>query len=235
MTGTRPPIPLSLAARPVTGGLAAPFVNVALADGGVDFRTTHQARFASCWKNHLCQSCGSPAGDPAVLFGGPYQVTTGRFTEPPVCPPCALYASKACPMVAGRMTAYPDRPRVSAGKRGETCSEPGCDCGGWKVADPEHMADHGGQSAHAYYACWIRPDAYAVTANWARVRCYELGCEHDRLLVNGGQLLGPPLKVILVSEPGRGRVWRTLSAAEAAELTAGIEAHAAEVLAGGDR
>lgn len=233
-TETRPPIPVSLATRPVKGGLACPWVNVALADGGVDFRTAHQARFGQCWRDCRCQSCGMPTGSPAVLFGGPLQITTGRFTEPPLCPPCALYASKACPMVAGRMTAYADRPRVSEGPRGQQCSLPGCDCGGWRSADPEHMADHGGQHAHAYYAAWIRSGDYAVTVYPTVTKCPE-GCEHERVLVNGGQLLTLPIKVFLVSEPGTGRVWRRLSDAEAAELTAGIPARAAELLKEGNQ
>lgn len=49
------------------------------------------------------------------------------------------------------------------------------------------------------------------------VRCSDLGCEHERLMINGGRLTAPPLKVILISEPGRGRIWQVLAAAEAAE------------------
>jgi hypothetical protein len=217
--------------RPVVGGLAQPYVNVALADGGVDFRTAHTARFARCWKDCRCQSCGDKIYPRAVLMGGPIQITTGRFTEPPLCPPCALYASRACPMVAGRMPAYADRKRVSHGRRGERCAEPGCDCGGWVVTDPEHSADIGGTPSHAYYAAFIRPDAYVITAHEIVTKCSDKGCEHERLVVNGAQLKRPPLKVVLVSEPGTGRVWRTLPAAEAAELTSRIPEHAREVLA----
>jgi hypothetical protein len=210
-TETRPAIPASLASRPVKGGLAQPWANVELADGGVDFRTAHHTRYAECWKQCLCQSCGNPTGDPAVLICGPRQVLNRRFDEPPTCPPCALYVSKACPMVNGHTEVYPSRPRVSEGHRGEKCTDPGCNCGGWVETDPEHSADQGGQAALPWYACWIHPEDYTVTAHWTKTRCTDLGCDHDRLIVNGAILNAPPLKVFLVSEPGAGRIWRKLT------------------------
>jgi hypothetical protein len=217
MTGTetRPPIPASLADRPVRGGLAQPWANVQLADGGVDFRTAHHARYAECWTKCLCQSCGNPAGDPAVLVCGPRQILSGKFDEPPVCPPCALYVSKACPMVNGTTVVYPSRPKISEGHRGGKCSEPGCDCGGWVTTDPEHSADQGGQPALPWYACWIHPADFTVTAHKIVSRCSDLGCEHERLIINGCLLNAAPLKIYLVSEPGTGRIWRRLTHDEA--------------------
>jgi hypothetical protein len=224
-TVSRPPIPASLAGRPVRGGLAQPWANVELADGGVDFRTAHHARYAKCWKSCRCQSCGQPTGDPAVLICGPRQILHRKFDEPPLCPPCALYVSKACPMVNGNTEVYPSRARVSDGHRGEKCGDPGCGCGGWVETDPEHSADQGGQPALPWYACWIHPGDYTVTAHKTITRCSDKGCEHERLIVNGGLLNVPPLKIYLVSEPGTGRIWRRLSAAEA-------EAHATAALIG---
>ena len=158
-TETRPPIPLSLAGRPVAGGLALPWVNVHLAGGGVDFRTAHHARYEKCWTECRCQSCGNPTGDPGVLVCGPRQILTRKFDEPPVCPPCAMYVGKACPMVSGRTEIYPERPRVVEGHRGGKCPDPGCECGGWRESDPEHSADQGGQKALPWYACWFIPPA----------------------------------------------------------------------------
>jgi hypothetical protein len=224
MNETRPPIPASLAHRPVRGGLALPWVNAELADGGVDFRSPHHARYEQCWTGGLCQSCGNATGDPAVLVCGPRQILNRRFDEPPVCPPCALYAGKACPMVSGRTAVYPTRQKLTEGHRGGKCAE-GCGCGGWQVTDPEHSADQGGQPALPWYACWIHPAGYTVTAHWAKSRCTDLGCEHDRLIVNGAILNVPPLKIFLVSEPGAGRIWRKLAPDEAAE-------HATQALGG---
>lgn len=213
----RPPIPLSLAARPVHGGISVPWVNAELADGGADFRSTHRTRYEESWKRSLCQSCGNPTGPRAVLVCGPRQILSGRYDEPPACPPCALYASRACPAVAGRTEIYPDRPRVAEGRRGAVCAEPGCGCGGWTNSDPEHSADMGGSPVLPWYAAWVPAGAWHLTGHRATVRCSDLGCEHEQLMINGAQLHAPPLKIVLISEPGTGRIWRTLTADEARE------------------
>lgn len=223
MTETRPPIPLSLAGRPVAGGIALPWVNAEIAGGGVDFRSSHYARYEQAWAEGLCQSCGNLITGRAVLMCGPRQILSGEYDEPPVCPPCALYVSYACPMVSGRTAVYPARPRVTESHRGGKCPA-GCGCGGWVETDPDHAASQGGQPALPWYACWIRPGAYEVTAHKAVTRCSDLGCEHERLIVNGAALLEVPLKVVLVAEPGAGRIWRRLTADEA-------RAHAGAALA----
>jgi hypothetical protein len=209
---TVPAIPASCADRPTVGGIVAPFVNLRLADGGVDFRSPHHVKYERCWKEGLCQVCGQPTGHPAVLFGGPNQLASRHFDEPPLCAPCALYASKACPMVAGQRSHYADRARLSEGQRGHTCPHAGCPCGGWTPSDPNQV-DHGGDPAHPWYAVFINPRSYTVTAYKTTVRCSDKGCNHERVLVNGGQLTGPPLKVVLVSAPGEGRIWRRLDPA----------------------
>lgn len=215
----RPPIPVSCAHRPTVGGLVAPFVNLRLADGGVDFRSPHTAAYEKCWREGLCQTCGHRLGSLAVLFGGPNQLRKRHFDEPPLCTPCAVYASRACPMVAGRQERYASHPRVSAGKRGEKCPIPGCGCGGVIPADPSRP-DHGGDPAHAWYALYVRPGTWQLTGSNVRTPCSDGGCDqlHDRLLLNGAFLQVPPLKVVLASAPGEGRTWRTLSPAEVAAL-----------------
>jgi len=204
------PIPASCAARPTVGGLVVPYINLRLADGGVDFRSPHHTAVAECWTDGLCQTCGQPTGHPAVLFGGPNQLAAGHFDEPPLCVACAVYASHACPMVAGRQARYADRDRISEGHRGKTCPDPDCHCGGWTATDPD-IAGHPDDPAHPWYAVYINPGAYAVTVYRKIVRCADKGCEHERLIVNGGKLTAPPLKVVLVSTPGEGRVWRRLA------------------------
>lgn len=163
MTDPRPPIPMALAARPTVAGLVVPWVNVRLADGGVDYRSAHHSRWLACWTNGLCQTCGQDLQGPAkaevvVFLGGPNQLDT-YFDEPPLHPACASYAGKACPMVAGRMSHYADRPHVSNGPRGQTCPEPGCDCGGWT---PHTHSDAGGAPAHEWWQVWARDWALAV-------------------------------------------------------------------------
>lgn len=220
MITSRPPIPVSMAYRPVRGGIALPWVNAELADGGVDFRSPHTAKYEKAWKECRCQSCGGRAAPRAVLVCGPRQVLTLRFDEPPVCPPCAVYASQACPFVSGQAVTYSGRRRLTEGHRGEKCFDPDCGCGGWQETDPEHSADMGGQPNLPWYACWISPASYVLTAHDAVTRCSDLGCEHTRTLINGALLTALPLKIQLLSEPGKTVARRTLDPAEALEHAA---------------
>lgn len=218
----RPPIPASCAHRPTTGGLVIPAVNLQLADGGADFRGRHQTVFERSWKKTLCQVCDRPTGHPAVLFGGPEQLAAGHFNEPPLCAACASYTSKACPMIAGRLARFASRQRISEGRRGKTCPDPGCDCGGWVTTD-DAEAGHDGEPAWPWYAVFIDPAGYAVAVHHVDVPCTEPGCHrrggtHRRTVVNGGLLTAPPRKVVQVSAPGEGRMWRRLPDAEAAAL-----------------
>jgi hypothetical protein len=158
----RPPIPGGLTHRPTTGGLVVPWVNVTLADGGVDFRTAHQSKWVRCWVEGLCQTCGEPLTlRPVVFFGGPNQVEK-YFDEPPLHPWCAAYAQQACPMVAGRMATYADRDVISHGRRGKTCPEPGCDCGGWTPHDRTRPTSQGAP-AHEWWAVWAMDWDLVVT------------------------------------------------------------------------
>lgn len=215
----RPPIPATCADRPTVGGLVAPFVNIRLADGGVDFRSPHTATYERCWREGLCQTCGNPIGPLAVFFGGPRQVRNRRFDEPPLCPPCAVYASRACPMVAGRMPRYADRQRLSETDRGHVCPDAGCTCGGYKAADPDSY-DASGDPAHDWFAVYVRAGGWQLTAHVVTVPCTDRGCLHDRMLINGGQLVDEPRKVVLVSTQADGRMWRRLADDELRERIA---------------
>lgn len=192
-----PPIPASCEHRPLTGGgLVIPWANVALADGGVDFRSQHQSKVQRCWREQRCQVCGTAIGRPIVLFGGPRQVAELQFDEPPLHPECAVYVSLACPMVAGRLSHYAsdDREPVSAGNRGKACPDPGCDCGGW-VPTPGITPGPGGDPAHDWYAVYVSG--------------YSLGVTEDRPdRVHAGVVARDQvLAVRHVSAPGMGRIW----------------------------
>jgi hypothetical protein len=202
----RPPIPAPCSARPVIGGLVAPFVNIRLADGGVDFRSPHQITYERCWRDNLCQTCGNQLTGTVVLFGGPNQIRTRSFDEPPLCTACAVYASRACPMVAGRLSHYAGRERLSEGRRGHVCPDTDCDCGGFRASDPA-AHDAAGEPAHDWYAVYVRVGDWDLTANEVEAPCSDRGCLHKRLLINGCRLRVEPRKVVLVSTQGRGRVW----------------------------
>lgn len=215
-----PAIPGTCVNRPTVGGLVAPFVNIRLADGGVDFRAPHQATYERCWRERLCQTCGSRLAGLVVFFGGPRQILNRMFDEPPLCLPCAAYASRACPMVAGRMPAYADRERLSEGKRGHVCPDAGCTCGGFVASDPNHY-DAAGEPAHDWFAAYVRVGDWQLTANTVTVPCSDRGCLHERQLINGCQLTADPRKVVLVSTQTEGRVWRRLTADQVADRVSG--------------
>ncbi len=215
-----PPIPVTCARRPTVGGLVIPWINTVLADGTVDFRMPRRARYTQCLDRFLCQTCGNRLPPTCVVFGGPNQLHANRFDEPPLCPPCALYASRACPMVAGRRDRYATQPSVSEGHRGKPCPEPGCQCGGYDRAISEQL-DGGARAAggapnHAWYALRVRTGAWNITAHLADIRCSDGGCNrlHRVQVYNGVQLSEPPRKVMLVAEPA----WERLDAARVAEL-----------------
>jgi hypothetical protein len=212
-----PLIPASCADRPTVGGLVAPFVNIRLADGGVDFRTPHHATYERCWLENLCQTCGNPIDRLTVLFGGPRQFRSRTFDEPPLCPPCALYASQACPMVSGRMERYADRERLAEGRRGHVCPDRSCNCGGFRDSDP-NAYDASGEPAHEWYAVYTLVGAWRLTGNHVEIACSDRGCLHKRLNINGCQLTADPLKVMLVATPTLGRVWRRMTAEDLAQV-----------------
>lgn len=161
MNDLRPPIPVALAHRPTIGGLVAPWVNVPLADGGVDFRATHHSKWLRAWTEGICQTCGRSLTVRPVVFLGGRNEFAGYFGEPPLHPECAAYAQRACPMVAGRQAAYGDRPELAHGQRGKTCPDPGCDCGGW--TPHPGGAPHYGDPAHEWWALWA--DGWNLAAN----------------------------------------------------------------------
>jgi hypothetical protein len=194
----RPPIPASLEERPTVGGLVVPWVNVELADGGVDFRAQHHSRAIACWTQGLCQVCGNALRRPLVLLCTADRLKNLVFdAEPPLHPECCVYTSHACPMIGGRQTHYRAGDAVSEGARGQECADPGCDCGGW-VATPAQPGDRSkrGTPAHPWYAV------------------YATGYELVGDAANPGQVLGGmvrPDQVLVVrhvSTPGEGRVWR---------------------------
>lgn len=181
-----PPIPAGLAHRPTVGGLVIPWVQVRLADGGADFRATHHTKWLQAWTHGLCQICGLALDTPVVLLGGPAQLEA-YFDEAPLHPWCAAYATKACPMLAGRLQRFADRQHLSEGHRGQTCPDPGCQCGGWT---PNTTTDRAGEPAHPWWAVWARSWTLAATPD-------------GRLL--GGAPAGELRRRLVSTPPGAGR------------------------------
>lgn len=191
-----PPIPATCEHRPTIGGLVIPWVNVQLADGGVDFRSRHEIRAQQCWLNGICQVCATPIGNLIVLIGGPEQIVTLQFDEPPLHPECAAYVSNACPMIAGRLERFASGPPLAARQRGGQCPEPGCDCGGWVPTPDVSGGGREGTPAHDWYAFYVSG--------------YALGVTTDRpdLVHSGAVRPDQVLAVRHVSTPGVGRHWK---------------------------
>ncbi|MCG7592422.1 hypothetical protein [Mycobacterium sp. PSTR-4-N] len=191
----RPPIPATCESRPTAGGLVIPWANVQLADGGVDFRAQHESRVQRCMTESRCQVCSKTIPAPIVFLGGPRQVGSLTFDEPPLHPECAVYVSHACPMVAGRLDHYADRDTVTEGRRGELCSVPGCECGGW-VPTPGLQFAPGGDPAHDWYAVYVSGYSCGITPDRPD-RVHAAVVHQDEVLA-----------IRHVSAPGTGRTWR---------------------------
>lgn len=194
----RPPIPMTCSRRPTAGGVVIPWANVQLADGGCDFRSQHESKVQRCFLEGRCQVCGLPIPQPIVFFGGPRQVAQLQFDEPPLHPECAVYVSRACPMVAGRLERYADREAVAEGRRGEVCPDPDCECGGW-VPTPGLTPSPGGDPAHDWYAVYVSGYSLGVAPK-RRDRVHSAIVEHGQVLT-----------IRHVSTPGVGRTWKRTS------------------------
>lgn len=224
MTVIRPDIPGSCAHRPLHGGLVVPWAQTILADGTPDFLSPHGGRTNRCWRQGLCQVCGDVIPGSAVLFGGPNQLAGLWFDEAPLCAACALYSSRACPMLSGRMLRYATHAPVGQGPRGKICPDhgAGCRCGGLIPTDPSQPG-HPGAPAHDYWAVWARPGAWQLAGKRVPSPCLP-GCQCGgragitNLHITGAWLTAVPSKVVHVSTPGQGRHWRRLDSAETAAL-----------------
>lgn len=89
--------------------------------------------------------CGSPS---AMCVSVP---ATACSTEPPLCPPCAAYAQRACPMVSGHMARYQRSVSPFVSRR---CGDPACWCSLW--APPNESSARLGAPAEQWYALWTR-------------------------------------------------------------------------------
>jgi len=185
-----PPIPATCAHRPTVGGRVAPYINVHLADGGVDFRRQHRTRVEEVLERRWCQVCATPLRHPIVLLGGPHALKQLLFKEPPLHPECAVYTTRACPMVAGQLTEFAHGLSVAETRRGKKCFEPGCGCAGWVSTDPG--GDRG--PAHPWYAVYARN--------------YRVVDGTDGQVLGALVLPAEVLRVRLVSRPGEGRCWQ---------------------------
>lgn len=169
-TATRAAIPQCLAHRPTQGGLVVPAFVLSLPDGTHDFAACEGLTVNRMMLDRICGVCGYPiTGGRVVFFAGDDQLDEMLFDAVPMCPPCAAYSAKACPMVAGHRTSY-----RTAGSRASTthqaCGKPGCDCGGYAVSEDRER----GLPAPTWFAVWCR-DYACVASSAAAVAAIRAG------------------------------------------------------------
>ncbi|MET8149118.1 hypothetical protein ACIBSW_39690 [Actinoplanes sp. NPDC049668] len=147
MTGERPDIPVHLRQRPTSSGLVVPVPTPRTADGQYLFGLIERGQQQRLLHGRLCQICGQPLDGRLILFARPADLQLCGTSEPALCPPCAAYSSRACPMLSGRLAEYRRRPRTAfAGISADT--------GG-------HL--RAGTHADPWFAVWVR--GYDVVAH----------------------------------------------------------------------
>ncbi|GAA4731763.1 hypothetical protein [Phytohabitans rumicis] len=160
MTRT-PDIPVHLGGLPCSGGLVVPRITPITRTGVPLFGKISELAQYRFLHSRTCQVCGQPLGPRAVLFARSSDFAYQCTAEPAVCPPCAAYSARACPMLAGRR----DRHRAS--------EHPAL--AGIPVSADQQLRM--GAPAEDWYAVWIRDyeviahpaQPNTVAASWWRI------------------------------------------------------------------
>jgi hypothetical protein len=147
-----PAIPVRCAHRPQVAGMVVPWTTLQHPHTGhLLGRAVHELMVA-CVRSRICQICGEPLEDRAVLLCRQRDLAAGYAPEPAMHPECAAYAAKACPMLNGRMTHHRAHPRDLAAM---TCQDPGCPCHALGSGPDEHA--RAGHPAEEFVAVWLEP------------------------------------------------------------------------------
>jgi hypothetical protein len=146
----QPPVPVHLAGRPSVGGLVVPVITPRTFDGRYLFGKLGDLTQQRCLRGYRCGVCGSSLPERAVFFARPTDLFWQCTSEPAVCPPCAAYSARACPMLGGRMARYraSDHPALA----------------GIPVPDGEDLRL--GAPADEWFAVWVR--GYTVVEHPAK-------------------------------------------------------------------
>jgi hypothetical protein len=156
-----PDIPLHLLGRPTSGGLVVPWITPVTAARQYLFGKISDVRQRRCLLQRRCQVCWRRLTERAVLFARESDLPLECTGEPAVCPPCAAYSGRACPMLSGRRSHY------RAGQHPA-------------LADRSAGADQlqrQAAPAEPWYAVWIRgyevishpAEPHALAASWQQI------------------------------------------------------------------
>jgi hypothetical protein len=165
---TPPPIPAHLFDFPTSGGLVISFITLQHTNGKAALGLVDPLRLELCLREKRCGVCGAVIADRMVFLMRRVDLDRNCSTEPPLCPPCAAYAQRACPMISGHMAHYQRSVSSFVTRR---CGDPACWCSLW--APPDESSARLGAPAEQWYALWtqeyvlIRDDAGRLAAGLA--------------------------------------------------------------------
>jgi len=145
-----PDVPIHLAGFPTVGGLVVPFVALRHNNGQAALGILNYSLICKCLRERLCGVCGHPLPRLMVFLMRPIDLARGCSSEPGMCPPCAAYTQRACPMLNGQMDHY--RKSYPAFARRE-CDDPTCLCWAW-FSQPSPARY--GAPAEDWHALWTR-------------------------------------------------------------------------------
>jgi hypothetical protein len=143
-----PPIPVYLRHCPTMHDMVIPFTTPRHSNGDAALGLTDYTKIAICLRENRCGVCGRRMHDRMVFFMRQRDLRRARSVEPGMCPPCAGYTQRACPMISGRMNHYRQTQSPFVVRR---CDNPACLCWAWTSnAEPARY----GTSAEPWYALW---------------------------------------------------------------------------------
>jgi len=110
------PVPTRLQKRPLDErGFLITYVTTIGTDGKPDFRIIDHFKVIECIEERICGLCGESIGPLVSLIGGEECVVRRQFSDPPMHPECARYASQVCPFLTNQNAKYHNRDNPPAG------------------------------------------------------------------------------------------------------------------------
>lgn len=154
---TAPPVPAHLAEMPTAGGLVVPFTTPRHRSGLPALGYTDLLLTELCLSECRCGVCGKHMDGRMVFLMRPVDLARKLSNDPGLCPPCAAYTQRACPMVSGQMDHYRKSIHPAAFRR---CGDELCPCRHWPEDRETRLLEGSsariGAPADEWYALWTR-------------------------------------------------------------------------------
>jgi hypothetical protein len=169
-----PPIPVYISHYPAVSGMVIPFTVLRHRNGDAALGLTDYERVSHCLRERRCGVCGRVMHGRMVFLMRQSDLRRKCSNEPGMCPPCAAYTQRACPMIAGRMDHYRKSQPQFLSRR---CDDPLCLC--WSWVPQSEPARYGAPADH-WYALWateyrlIRDQQGNLAAGFSGIRVLAL-------------------------------------------------------------